>query len=182
MNTIDLNKAAQGEREAFDDIISKYNDDVIKIAGIYLGKNLADVVQDVWIKIFEKKHLLSNVENFDNWLFIVVRNTCFNHLKTEKRKRKNFEISLHENIDYVDSCVSYPSLLDKIIRDESIEVIRKIIKNLSEAYSLPLIMHYQKGMTVPKISQVLNLPVSTVKWRIHAGKLQIKPKFPQYLN
>ena len=174
---IDLEKAAQGDKKAFDDIIALYNEKVIKIASIYVGDNFADVAQDVWIKIFEKKHLLSNVKNFDNWLFLVVRNTSFNYMKTEKRKRKHFGLPLHENINYVDSQVSYPNLLDKIIRDESIEVVRSIVKNLPEAYSLPLLMHYSKGMTVPEISKALNLPVLTVKWRIHAGKLQIKKEY-----
>jgi len=98
-------------------------------------------------------------------------------MKTEKRKRNNFTLPLYENIDYVDSQVSYPNVLDKIIRDESIEVVRTIINNLSEAYSLPIVMHYSKGMTVSEISKTLNLPVSTIKWRIHAGKLQIKKEY-----
>ena len=84
---------------------------------------------------------------------------------------------MYENIDYIDTQISYPNLLDKIIRDESIEFIRAILKKLSEAYSLPLIMCYSKEMTLAEISKTLNLPLSTVKWRIHAGKLQIKKEF-----
>ena len=174
---IDLIKASQGDKEALDEIVLFYNEKVAKMASIYVGNNFNDVAQDVWVKILDKRHLLSRVENFDNWLFLVVRNTCFNYLKIEKAKRNNFDLPLYENIGYIDSQVSYPNLLDKIIRDESIDFIRSIIKNLSEVYSLPLIMRYSKEMTLAEISKVLNLPLSTIKWRIHAAKIQIKKEF-----
>ncbi|MCL2512466.1 MAG: RNA polymerase sigma factor [Oscillospiraceae bacterium] len=174
---IDLIKASQGDKEAFDEIVHLYNEKVVQIASIYIGNNFADVVQDVWVKILDKCHLLSHVENFDNWLFLVVRNTCFDYLKIEKKKRNNFDLPLYENIDYIDSQISYPNLLDKIIRDESFDFIRSTIEGLSEIYSLPLIMHYSKEMTLAEISQALNLPLSTVKWRIHAAKIQIKKEF-----
>jgi len=174
---INLIKASQGDKEAFDEIVFIYNEKAAKIASIYVGNNYDDVVQDVWVKILEKRHLLSNVEDFDNWLFLVVRNTCFNYLKIEKRRRNNFDLPLYENIDYIDNQISYPNLLDKIIQDETIEFMRSIIKSLPEAYSLPLIMHYSKEMTLAEISKVLNLPLSTVKWRIHAAKIQIKKEY-----
>jgi len=71
---INLNKAAQGDKDAFDDIIVLYNEKVIKIASIYVGKNFADVVQDVWIKIFEKSicFLMSKIltTGFSLWFVI----------------------------------------------------------------------------------------------------------------
>ncbi|MCL2445271.1 MAG: RNA polymerase sigma factor [Oscillospiraceae bacterium] len=168
---IDLIGASQGNKAAFEEIVAIYNEKVKKIAGIYVGNNADDVAQDVWVKILNKRHLLSRVDNFDNWLFLVVRNTCFNHLKIEKRRRHHFGLPLHDNIGYTDN------LLDEMVRDESIEALRAAINNLSQAYSLPLLMHYSKEMTLADISNALNLPLSTVKWRIHAGKLQIKNEF-----
>ena len=171
----DLIKASQGNQQAFDNIVAEYNGKALKIAGIYVAEHCEDIVQDVWIKILDKRHLLGDIENFENWLFFVVRNACFNFLKVEKRRRNNFSAALHENIS--DSGVNYYEMLDKIIRDENTERLRKIMKNLPEMYSLPLLMQYAKGMTLAEIANMLNLPLSTVKWRIHSGKLQIKKEY-----
>jgi RNA polymerase sigma-70 factor (ECF subfamily) len=171
---IDLIKASQGNKEALDNIVHLYNEKVIKIASIYIGNNYEVVVQDIWLKILDKRHLLANVENFDNWLFLVVRNTCFDYLKIEKKQRNHHTLTLHENIEYIDAQISYPDILDKIIRKEYNDTIRSIIEGLSEIYSLPIIMRYMKEMTLEETAKTLNLPVSTVKWRLHAGKLQIK--------
>ena len=171
---IDLIKASQGDKEALDEIVNLYNEKVIKIANIYVGNNYEDIVQNVWVKILDKRHLLAGVENFDNWLFLVVRNECFNYLKEERKRRSSYQLPLHENIEYIDNQVSYPDILDKIIRNESDDIIRSIIEGLSELYSLPIIMRYIKEMTLDEIAKTLNLPLSTVKWRLHAGKLQIK--------
>ncbi|MCL1858274.1 MAG: RNA polymerase sigma factor [Oscillospiraceae bacterium] len=171
---IDLIKASQGDEEALDEIVYLYNEKAVKIASIYVGNDYEDVVQDIWLKIIGKRHLLANVDNFDNWLFLVIRNACFDYLKVEKKRRSNYELTLHENIDYIDNQISYPDILDKIIQDESNDIIRSIIEKLSEAYSLPIVMRYIKEMTLEEIAKTLNLPLSTVKWRLHAGKLQIK--------
>jgi len=173
----DLLKASQGDKEAFDKIVATYNDKAKKIASIYAGDHYEDITQDVWLKIYDKRHLLADVENFDNWLFLVVRNACFNFLKIEKRRRNKFGHPLHESMNYAYSKISYPNMLDMIIRDEAINRLREIMKKLPEAYSLPLILYYAKGLTAPEISKVLNLPLSTVKWRIHSGKLQIKKEY-----
>ena len=83
-------------------------------------------------------------------------------------------MTLYENIEYIDNQISYPDILDKIIRNESNDIISSIIEGLSELYSLPIIMRYIKEMTLEEIAKTLNLPLSTVKWRLHVGKLQIK--------
>jgi RNA polymerase sigma-70 factor (ECF subfamily) len=171
---IDLAKASEGDKEALDEIVNLYNEKVITIASIYVGNDYEDVVQNVWVKILDKRHLLAGVENFDNWLFLVVRNACFDYLKVEKKRRKNYELALYENIDYIDNQLSYPDILETIIRNESDEIISSVIEGLSELYSLPIVMRYIKEMTLEEISKTLNLPLSTVKWRLHAGKLQIK--------
>jgi RNA polymerase sigma-70 factor (ECF subfamily) len=172
---IDLMKASQGDKEAFDRIVGLYNEKVKKIASIYTGSNADDITQDVWIKIYDKRQLLAHVENFDNWLFLVVRNTCFNYLKIEKKKSS--ELPLHGHIDFIDVQTNSPDVLDIVIKEESIGILRSVIKNMPEAYSLPLIMRYSKGMSLAEISETLNLPLSTVKWRLHAGKIQIKKAY-----
>ena len=171
---IDLIKASEGNKEALDEIVNLYNEKAIKIASIYVGNDFEDIVQDVWLKILDKCHLLANVENFDNWLFLVVRNTCFNYLKIAKKRNATTNLTLHEDIEYIDNQISYPDILDKIIKSESNDIIRSIIEGLPELYSLPIIMRYIKEMTLDEMAKTLNLPLSTVKWRIHAGKLQIK--------
>jgi len=164
------------DNQSFDALVTAHNANAIKIASIYVGEHCEDIVQDVWLKLLDKQHLLERVENFENWLFFVVRNACFNFLKIEKRKRNTFGQPLHENIKS-NYNIDYDCMLDKIIRDEDIARLRKTIKNLPEAYSLPLIMYYSKGMTAPEIAKVLNLPLSTVKWRLHTGKQKIKKEY-----
>ena len=171
---IDLIKASNGDREALDEIVCLYNAKALKIAGIYVGKNNEDVVQDVWERIIAKKHLLAGVENFDNWLFLVMRNACFDFMKIEKKERRNYELTLLDEIDYTNYEYSYPDILDKIIREKSNEMVRSVINKLPEIYSLPIIMRYVKELTTEEISKMLDLPPSTVKWRLHAGKLKIK--------
>ncbi|MCL2665166.1 MAG: hypothetical protein FWE82_06100 [Defluviitaleaceae bacterium] len=67
-----------------------------------------------------------------------------------------------------------PDPLDKIICGESAAALRKAVGALPEAYSLPLVMRHYKGMSLQEISNTLDLPLSTVKWRIHAAKIKIR--------
>ena len=116
VHMIDLLKASQGDREALEKIVAEYGEKAKRIASIYLGNDHEDIVQDVWLKIMDKCHLLSTVQNFDNWLFLVVRNACFNYLKAEGKHKANCSLQLPENNGWIDDDI----VVELNVQDETI--------------------------------------------------------------
>ena len=166
---INIKKIIEGDKEALCEFADLYYKNVVRTAKIYVGDACGDVAQDVWLKIIQKRSLLENVSNIENWLFIITRNACFNYLKLKRRESAVLTIFDEAEIESPQNDV-LDAVITKIQRDR----LQKIIAELPEIYSLPIIMNYWHGITVKEIAHTLDLPQSTVKWRIHAAKTLIK--------
>jgi len=146
---------------------------MIITAKIYAGSEAEDIVQNIWLKIYEKKEILQTVENIENWLFYVVKHHCMDFLrKNKKDKTKN--ISLEINQSYIDSLVHGDSVLEIILKRRSNDELREKIIELGELYYMPIILHYFKDLSLKEISDILGVSVSTLKGRLYIGRQLLK--------
>jgi RNA polymerase sigma-70 factor (ECF subfamily) len=166
-----LKKAAADDKESFDILVEKFNKNMVITAKIYVGNEAEDIVQNVWIKLYEKREILATVKNIENWLFYVVKHHCMDFLRKNK---KNQNISFETNQDYIDSLVYQDSVLEIILERRSNEELHKKIMELGELYYIPIILHYFEGLKLNEISEILGVPVSTIKGRLYIGRQLLK--------
>ena len=146
---------------------------MIIIAKIYTGNEAEDIVQNIWVRIYERKEILRTVENIENWLFYVVKHHCMDFIRKNK-KNSNKNISLEINQKYIDSLVHGDSVLEIILKRRSTEELREKITELGELYYMPLILHYFKDLSLKEISEILGVSVSTLKGRLYIGRQLLK--------
>lgn len=144
---------------------------MIITAKIYAGNEAEDIVQNVWVRIYERREVLQTVEHIENWLFYVVKNHCMDFLRKNK---KNQTISLEMNQGYIDSLVHEDSVLEIILKWRSNEELRNKIIELGEIYYMPIILHYFKDLSLKEISKILEVSVSTLKGRLYIGRKLLK--------
>jgi len=79
-----------GREEAFDFIFRKYYKILViqAIRFVNVDDIAQSLVQDCFVRLWEKRLELSNVENLYSYLFFMVRNRCIDHLREENRARK----------------------------------------------------------------------------------------------
>lgn len=145
---------------------------MITIADIYVKQEAEDIVQNVWMRLYERKEILKDVENIENWLFYVVKNHCMDFLR--KHKRDIFNISIEINQEYVDSLVRGDDVLEIILENQSKVLLYQKIISLGEIYYMPIILHYFKNLSLKEISAVLGVSVSTLKGRLYTGRQLLK--------
>ncbi|WP_346235979.1 RNA polymerase sigma factor [Niabella insulamsoli] len=84
-----LSRVAEGDTAAFASLFRKFQGKIYTLA-LYLTKSqliAEEIVQEVFIKVWEHRKELASIDFFNSWLRTVTRNTCYNHLKktaTEK--------------------------------------------------------------------------------------------------
>ncbi len=81
-----LQRAQQGERRAFDDLIGLYEEQVLKTA-LYLTRNLhdaQDVAQEVYIKIFCGLNGIKDARKVRSWVHRITVNTARDHLRRRR--------------------------------------------------------------------------------------------------
>ena len=79
-----------GKEEAFDFIFRKYYKLLTTqaIRFVHVQDTAQSLVQDCFVKFWEKRMELSLVEDFYSYLFFMVRNRCIDHLREQKRIRQ----------------------------------------------------------------------------------------------
>jgi len=165
--------AANGDDNAFDMLIQMYRPMMKKIAKLYVkADDTDDIIQNVCIKILKYRERLATVENIDNWLFYVVRNNCYDN----NRRSKGEIVSYEYNAEYIDSMFNDDSILDYYLRKETNETLSQYIDELPDGLKLPVMLYYFQDMSVDEVSKVLELPATTVKWRLHTARLKLKVK------
>ena len=79
-----------GKSEVFDFIFRKYYKTLTiqAIRYVHDQDSAQSLVQDCFIKLWEKRNKLNNIEDLYSYLFFMVRNRCIDHLREQKRRQQ----------------------------------------------------------------------------------------------
>ena len=168
--------AQKGDNSAIEQIYLLTHNSVFN--KIYCATNNADDAEDIlqscYLTVIEKIGDLKEPESFEKWFNTIVANKIKDH------KKKNFPVLLDENEYNVLS--NTPEEKSEFIpheiieRADNIEVIRKLISELSDKNRQSIEMHYFEHKSISEISDELGIPENTVKTRLHNGRKEIKQK------
>lgn len=128
-----------------------------------------DVLQEVYLTAYQKFAQLKNRDSFKPWLISIARNKC-NDFFREMATR--FEISLDE--------LTEPELSDSRHGISEIDTVRETIGLLGDKDKQILYLYFWKELPQAEISKRLNIPIGTVKSRLHTAKQNFKNKYPYY--
>ncbi|GEM_PF-1525327 len=113
-----------------------------------------------------------------NWLYTICLNLYRDQYAKEKRWLNVVEPQYAEDsfqalkIDFVAD--SDPEPLEILVQEEEREVIESALRQLSDHYRIPMIMYYFLEYDLNKISEVLELEISTVKSRLFRGREKLR--------
>ncbi|MDD5597351.1 MAG: RNA polymerase sigma factor [Victivallaceae bacterium] len=147
----------------------------------YAGRILQDdiLAQDA-VQIAFIKYVKNNNEKIRNpraWLFKVLRNHCFNILKTQKRK---IEITLDEINIY---SAGNPGPPDKsLMEDETAKLIRRSINALKPRHRDVVVLKLDHDKSYKEIAEILDLTVSNVGFILHAAMNELKNNLRETLS
>lgn len=158
MNNL-VKRAQRGDADAFAELMQSQMQNMYKAARAILDndEDVADAVADTLLACWEKIGQLRKAEFFRTWMTKILINKCNDIL----RKRKD----LH----YDDELQEFPEETQEYNNVEWMEVMNC----LDEKYRLVMVLYYVNGLTASQISEVLNMPASTVRTRLARGREQI---------
>jgi RNA polymerase sigma-70 factor, ECF subfamily len=139
-----------------------HSKDVYRYAYSLLKNNedAEDVVQDVFIKYFEKSDSYKDDCSIKTWLLVLTRNRCYNVIKSRKiRQSESIEnINLNSDFNNVEAKLNIEEAL-KILNSEENELI--FLREFS-------------GFSYKEIAQILNISIDNVKVRLFRAKQKLR--------
>ncbi|WP_372753091.1 RNA polymerase sigma-70 factor [Labilibaculum sp.] len=164
----DLTDLKNGDKLAFEKIFELYYRSLVVFAQKYVIKiELAeDLVQEVFVKFWEKRNSIKDVETLKAFLYISVRNKSLNEL----RHQKNVEKYEREMIA-IKSEESFFS--NHLIEEETSRLVFQAVNKLPEQTRVVFNMSLS-GIKNAQISEELNLSISTVKYHKMKAVLSLR--------
>jgi len=165
-----------GDENAYIELVNRYKDKLINFIFNYLGdlESSEDVVQETMIKLYQKKHYYKEIAKFSTWLYTIAKNLA----NTELRKRKQRKTTLLSQFSKDDKTYELPSNDPEPGQEIQTNIVNKIIRNavdqLSEKFKIVIVLRDFQGLSYEDISEVINVPIGTVKSRINRARLQLQ--------
>lgn len=171
--------AKAGDDAAFTALVERYDTTLKALVAWYVRpQDVADAAQEVWLAVHAKLWQLRDPELFLPWLRRITYFRCVNFRKARQRHQER-EIYLDwSDWLYLSDCVAAESLsiADLLERDELRKFVAAQIDLMPADYGLMLRLRYGRGLAYSEIAELTDLPLSTVKWRLHEAKRLLRDR------
>ncbi|MEX0289697.1 MAG: RNA polymerase sigma factor [Flavobacteriaceae bacterium] len=168
MFQIDLvERCKANDRKAQLQLYKQYCDGMFCVAMRFLKNedDAEDVLQESFIKAFQKIHQFRGEVTFGAWLKKIVVNKSLDFIKSKKEQY----VALHENTLHVVEDDDW-TVADNI----SVSEVKSAIEKLSDKYRFVVQLFLVEGYDHSEISEILKIEQTTCRTRLLRGKAQLK--------
>ena len=171
-----------GNEQAYIELVRRYRNRLMTFVFRFVGdmESSEDIVQDTMIKVFTHKHYYKEIAKFSTWIYTIAGNLA----KTELRKRKRRKVTLLSQMNTDDRKYEIPSTelqSEDIVQSEYTERdIQKAILQLPLHFRTVVILRDIQELSYEEISNIVNVPLGTVKSRINRARLQLQQTLKEY--
>lgn len=160
-----VEKAMNGDKDSFSELINYLKMDLYKIAKVRLKNedDILDAIQETIISSYKSIKKLNNPDNFKKWIIKILINKC-NNIYLEKNN-KNISLEEFTNIyEYEDE------------KDFSNIEMEDILKYLNDEEKMIITLYYLEDYKSKEIAWLLDMNENTVKTKISRAKNKLKIK------
>ena len=152
----------QGDADAFEQVFYGFSDRLYYFAMRYLRSqhDAEEIVQDVFVKLWENRENLNENLSFSGYLFTIARNTIFN----QNRKKVNEQAYQEYVRSFLENSTSKTE--DDLIYSDIKSMIDKVVEELPPQRKLIYKLSRESGLSYREIAEQLNLSERTVEAHI----------------
>jgi RNA polymerase sigma-70 factor, ECF subfamily len=165
-----IEEVRAGHRASFSELVKRHQRGLLRLSMRFM-KDLdisQDVVQEAFIKAFEKLHLFEGRASFKSWLYQIAVNTARNKLRENR-----YDFS---NIDDVHLSVS--ATAEKgLVHAAVSEMIQTEVDRLPFKQKTALVLRVYEDMSFAEIAEVMQCPYDTAKANYRHALIKLKETF-----
>lgn len=128
----------------------------------------ADVMQDVWLTVFEKLRRLRSANAFRGWVYRIAHDRLVTHIRRDRRSPQLMDVS--------DADVAS---VDEFVRSELAEAVHEALGRLSADHRAVLTLRFLEDLSLAEIAEVLRERLGTVKSRLHYAKAALRRRLQE---
>jgi len=182
-----VDSARNGDVHAFETLVRKYDRQIFRIAQ-HITQNredAQDVVQDAFLKAYEKLDQFQGNSKFYTWLVRIAVNESLMRLR---KRRTGKMVSIDEDVETEEGSVPRdladwsPNPEQNYTQTELAEILRKTIQGLPLGFRVVFQLRDVEGMSTEETAETLGLSVPAVKSRLLRARLQLRERLSRYFR
>lgn len=179
-----IKQVLKGDREAFAEVVELYKDKVFQICYRMLGNRheAEDIAQEAFVRAYVNIHSYSLGRKFSTWLYRIATNLCIDRIRKKKPDYYlDAEVQGTEGLTmYSQIAAEGKSPEAEVETIELQEIVQRGIMNLPDKYRSVIVLKYIDELSLNEISEILELPLGTVKTRIHRGREALRKQLHNF--
>jgi len=176
----------KGDSQCFELLVRNYGGKLLSVARRYLNNeaDAQDVVQETYIKVFQKIASFKSTSSLSTWLHRVLVTTALMKIRSNKRRREDpmddersavnaFDDNGERLVLEEELALSAESIAEN---DEVSTKVRQAISGLAEAPRALIMLRDIEGYSTEEVSKMLGMSLSGVKTGLHRARKQLKSR------
>jgi RNA polymerase sigma-70 factor (ECF subfamily) len=168
--------ARHGDTAAFEPLVRKYQPRVFATARRYARREseVEDIVQEVFIKAFQKLEGFRGEAPFEHWLMRLAVRTCYDFLRSHQRNRETSFTELSDpETEWLDRFVAQPQSASEDA-EAARQLVQSVLSRLSPAARLVITLLEIEERPVKEIAQLTGWSVPLVKVRAFRARAEMR--------
>jgi RNA polymerase sigma-70 factor (ECF subfamily) len=172
-----LSEYRTGDKTAFARLVSRYQRELYHFLVRFLGNRASaeDIFQETFLQVHQSAEQFDLQRRFRPWLFTIAANKARDLIRSQARRPANpLQASISpgdgdsgEFIDLMQSTAEMPS--EPMERKELQQLVHNTVGSMPEHLREILLLSYFHQFPYKQISEILDIPLGTVKSRLHAA-------------
>lgn len=169
-----IKQVLKGDQSAYEDIVNLYQHKLYQVCYRMLSskEEAEDITQEAFVRAYINLHSFDQKRKFSTWIYRIATNLCIDRIRKKKPDYYlDAEVAGTEGLDMYSQIAADEKLPEETVEQMELqERIQYEISRLPDKYRAVIVLKYIEELSLQEISEILEMPLGTVKTRIHRGR------------
>lgn len=168
-----LAKAVGGDKEAFGEIVRKYEKRVFRVARRMCScdDDAWDITQEAFMKAMRAMHSFNTDYRFFTWMYRIVTNTAINYSRSRARRG---EVEFDEGYGSQGLTSTADTAIQEMEKDLLVTAVQKAVEKLTPPLRAVFVLRVDQELSYEEIAETLDIAVGTVMSRLNRARSSVK--------
>lgn len=168
-----ITETLAGNRGAFGTLVRRHQGRLFNTLVHVVGsrEDAEDIAQEAFVQAFVKLDSFRGHSAFYTWLYRIAFNVA---VSRRRRKRAEVSMEVHRERTGFEPAETGAEPEDRLQREEQLAQVRRAINRLTDEHRAMIVLRDIEGCRYEVIAEILELPVGTVRSRLHRARLQLR--------
>jgi RNA polymerase sigma-70 factor, ECF subfamily len=165
-------RAAAGRMEAWEELLALYSERIYNLALHFTGaaEDAEDLTQEIFLRLYQNLRLYRGDVPLAAWALRLSRNLCIDHYRHARRERRAAAVS-EEVLARMPAGDGDPQAVAQ--RRQQLRTVYRELEAMSEDLAEVVLLRDLQGWSLEETAAWLEVPVGTVKSRLHRGRIEL---------